>query len=315
MKPGILAGCGMAEYLRLPALSASVLRTLVEECPRAAWHASWLNPHPAPADDTKASDVGSIAHAILLEGSTGCCAIIDPADYPAKNGNIPDGWTNGAIREARDDARAAGKIPILSTQIGPINAMVDAAQEYIESLKDSEPAIWAAFQPDGGSSEVTVVWEDGGTPCRLRGDRVSADRRLVIDAKFTGTCVEPDRWGRTQFQSMGYPLSAAFYRRGLKAVFDVSPDYVFLVVSIDAPYLCSLVGVSPPWLALAAEKVDYGLREWRRCVERGQFPAYPRRVAYPDLPPWEMARWQEMQGLDRDGIPYDMDDMHERKAA
>jgi hypothetical protein len=46
MKPGIYPGLSMAEYLAMPALSASLLQTMLEECPAAAWFDSWLNPKP-----------------------------------------------------------------------------------------------------------------------------------------------------------------------------------------------------------------------------------------------------------------------------
>lgn len=303
--PNYYPGMAMDEYLALPAVSASLIRAMIDECPRAALHQSWLNPL-RERETTDAMDAGTIAHAILLEGSTAGVAVIDPEDHPAeKTGNIPDGWTNKSIRAARDAARASGLIPVLRPAMLEIEAMVDSAQEFIASLKTTEPAIWAAFQPDGGESELTCVWNDRGTPCKMRADRISHDRRLIIDAKFTATSAEPDRWGRTQLTGMGYYVSAAFYRRGCQALFETMPDYVFLVVETNAPYLCSLVGVDPHGFDLGGEKCEVGLREWAKCVAANSWPAYPPRVAYPEIPAWEQMRWDERQGVDAHGIPYD----------
>lgn len=303
--PNSYPGMSMAEYLALPAVSAGVIRKLLDECPAAARHASWLNPL-REREDTAATDAGSIAHAILLEGSTAGVAVIDPEDHPAeKTGAIPEGWTNKSIRAARDAARASGLIPVLRPAMLEIEAMVDSAQDFIASLKTTEPAIWALFQPDGGESELTCVWQDGPTACRMRPDRISHDRRVIVDAKFTATSAEPDRWGRTQLTGMGYYMSAAFYRRGSMALWETQPDYVFLVVETAAPYLCSLVGVDPAGLELGAEKVEVGLREWARCIKSDSWPGYPAKVAYPEIPAWEQARWLERQGLDAQGIPYD----------
>lgn len=286
----------MDEYLKLPAVSASIVRKALDECPRAAWFESWLNPEPGDADDTAASDKGSIAHQILLEGSDDCCCVIDPNDHPAAgSGNIPDGWTNKSIRAARDDARASGKIPILAPAMVDICAMVDSARAFIDSLRLTEPAVWQAFQPDGGESELTVVWRDGATLCRMRPDRLSSDRRLIVDAKFTGTCAEPDAWGRTQMIRMGYYTSASFYRRGARAAFGFDVDYVFLVVETAKPYLCSLVGVDPHGFELGGSKVASGLDLWRQCLARNRWPAYPPRVVYPEIPAWEDSRWEERQ--------------------
>lgn len=311
--PGVYPDIPMEEYLALSAASASLIKIINEQCPRAAWHVSHLNPNRM-RETSDTMDAGTIAHSILLEGSAGKVEIIDPNDYPAKtSGNIPVGWGNNAIRAARDDARAAGKIPVLVDDIATINDMVDSAHEYIESVRETEPAIWAAFQPDGGDSELTCLWDDHGTLCRMRPDRISKDRRLIVDPKFTKRAAEPDSWGRTQLTPMGYRISAAMYRRGCGVLFDTSPDYVFLVVEQEPPHLCSLVGVDPPGFALGGEQVEAGLREWARCVASGKFPAYPTRVCYPELMPWEQARWQEKQGIGPDGIPYDISKLFEKR--
>ena len=295
------------------AVSASIIKTIIDRCERAAWHESWLNPD-RERDFTKATDTGTIAHGILLEGSTAGIVIIDPRDHPAeKTGNIPDGWTNKSIREARDAARRSGKIPVLSTDMAPIENMVDAAHGFIETLRDTEPAIWAAMQPGGGRSEETMVWREGETLCRLRTDRISNDNAIIVDYKTSAMSVEPDRWGRTQLTGMGYYISAAWYRRGIAALTGVTPDYVFLCQETEAPYLCSLVGVDPAGLALGEEKCMAGLKQWERCVRDGHWPAYPNRVTYPELAPWESTRWAERQGVDEHGIPYDISKLFERK--
>lgn len=304
--PGIYPGLPMAEYLAIPALSAGILRTLVDRCPRAAWYESWLNPERARTD-SPATDLGTVAHAVLLEGSDDCLAEINPADHPAeKTGAIPDGWTNKSIRTARDAARAAGKIPLLVADAERVRAMVEAAAHFLREAGQHEPAVAAAFEPDGADTELTMVWQEGETLCKLRADKITADRALICDYKTSGVSVEPDRWGRTQLVGLGYYVSAAWYRRGVRALTGVEPAYAFLAQETDAPYLCSLVGVSPEAFALGDEKVAAGLAEWQRCVAAGQWPAYPPRIAYPELPVYERMRWDERNGVGADGIPYDL---------
>jgi len=315
MNPGVHSGLAMDNYLLLPALSASVICTLLNECPAAARHSSYLNAeHVRETSDE--SDAGSIAHSILLEGSMDCVAIIDPNDHPTKStGNIPNGWTNNSIRAARDEARAAGKIPVLPHDIALINAMVDSAQAYIESLRETEPAIWAAFQPDGGDSELTCLWDDGGQLCRMRPDRISKDRRVIIDPKFTKRSAEPDSWSRSQVGPMGYRITASTYRRGAKALFGTLPDYIFLVVEQEPPHLCSMIGMDPENIAFGDEQVEQGISQWRRCVAENRWPAYPLKVCYPEVQAWEVSRWQERQGIGERGIPYDVSKLFERTDA
>ena len=73
MKPGTYPGLPMASYLAFPAVSASLVKTIIAECPRAAWWQSWLNPAYKP-DSNDAMDAGTVAHEILLEGSQNCVA-------------------------------------------------------------------------------------------------------------------------------------------------------------------------------------------------------------------------------------------------
>lgn len=327
--PGIYPGVSMADYLALPCFSAGVIKRIINECPAAAWHESWLSGKApteddaeagddaaAESDDTDASDAGSVAHAILLEDSTDGVAVIDPRDHPAdKTGNIPKGWTNKSIKAARDEARAAGKIPMLLSTMHTVNAMVDSGRCFIESLRNTEPAIWAAFQPGGGDSELTCLWDDGGTLCRMRPDRISKDRRVIIDPKFSKRAASPAAWSRAQIGPMGYRISAGMYRRGAEVLFGTLPDYIFLVIPQQPPHLPFLVGMDPPNLALGHSQVEYGMNVWRACIESGEFPAHPPRVCYPDLPAWEAAQWADQTGIDLDAmmIPADISKLFKMK--
>lgn len=295
-KPGIYPGLPMAEYLAMPAVSASLLKAMIDECPRAAWWRSWMNPTPpaAGSDATVASDAGTVAHQILLEGSADCVAVVDAKD-----------WRTNAAKDAREAATAAGKIALLPHQMPKITAMVGAAAEFIDSLRESEPAIWAAFQPGGGESEVTMVWEErDGILCRLRTDRISTDRKVIVDYKTGGTTAEPDTWGRTQMVRMAYYVSAAHYRRGVKALCGEKPVYVWLVQEQEAPFLCSLVGIDPVGEELGDRKIARALTQWSACMKSGRWPGYPNRVVYPEIPAWEIAR-EEGALEERHAIPYD----------
>lgn len=283
----------MADYLAMPALSASVLKALLDECPRAAWHRSWLNPHRA-RDTNDAMDLGTLVHSMLLEGHIGHVEVIDPVNYKGKQGGIPKGWTNDAIKAARDAARAAGKIPVLPHDMAQAKACVASARLYIESLKDTEPAVWAALQPGGGDSEVTVAWQDGPTPCRIRPDRISTQRDLIVDVKSTATSANPMQWVR-QLLNQGGDVSAAFYNRGCQATFGVETSYKFLVVETVAPFLTSLIGIDPHGVELGREKVQVALDMWQQCVARNSWPAYPNRACYPEVPAWEDSRWAAQQ--------------------
>ena len=79
MKPGIYRDLPMADYLAIDALSTTPVRALIEECPRAGWWRSRLNP-ARPREVSNEMDLGTIAHGILLEGSTDGVVVIDALD-------------------------------------------------------------------------------------------------------------------------------------------------------------------------------------------------------------------------------------------
>lgn len=316
MTPGIYPSLSMAEYLALPAVGSGVIATMAERCPAAAWHESYLNPHRAP-DPSRASDAGELAHAIVLEGSEERVCVIDPRDFPAKStGAIPDGWTNVAIRGARDAARADGKIPVLMGDWARIKAMADSARAFIDGLRESEPAVWRAFQHGGGESEITAVWRDGSTLCRMRHDRLNADREIDINLKFVMRSAHPEQFARSGLLSMGYAIASAWYRRGMRSVYGAkTPTTLFIVVEQNPPHLCSLVGLDPEFTSWADTRAARALREWQACEASGKWPAYPSRACYAELPRWEAAKLEEEVIEQPFGYPLDYAKLTGKEAA
>lgn len=283
MTATIHRGMPMRDYLALPAVSASVLNEIETRCLRAGWHVSYLNDKREQRDSTDAQGIGTVVHSIVLEGKADIVQIVDADD-----------WRTKAAKEGKAAAIAAGKIPLLPHQMPAITAMVASALAYIESLKSTQPAIWRAFQPDGGESEVVFTWnERDGTPCKMRPDRIASDRALIIDLKTTQASAEPDTWFRRTAGPLGYPLSAAFYLHGLKAAGVTEAAYCWLVIEQVEPYLCSMVGMSPIAVELYTRRMMRALRAWSAGRASGLFHAYPNDVHYPEIPTWEFQREEE----------------------
>lgn len=295
---GIYLGIPFADYIAdalavAPSLNAGTAATILEECPRAGWFGhSRLNPS-GPGKKTKAQDVGTICHAILLEGDLSKVAVIDPQDYVGPRGGIPKGWTTDAIKAARDAARADGKIPVLADDFADIQAMVDSAQEFIRTSELSD--IWP-----GTDREVTLLWEESGIWLRSRPDSLTKDRLIVTDVKTTAGSANPAAWGRAQIEGHN-EIQAALGVRGLRnLVQDLrdEPRYVWLVIEQKAPFLCSLVGPDPAQMELAEEKVEDAIEIWRRCMSSGRWPAYGGRINWYSPPVYVRTRWEERESLD-----------------
>lgn len=282
MTPEGLHVIGADEYHRdpcpEPSLSSTIARVLLAQSPAHAW---WnhprLNPDYAPTDSER-FDLGTVAHALLLEGVT-TFAVIDAAD-----------WRTNAAKAQRTDALAAGKTPILAHQWETVQAMVKAARHQLEAHESPTPFT-------NGVPERTLVWMAGGWWCRARLDWLHNDHRWIDDYKSTTGSANPEVWSRTLFAS-GYDVQAAFYLRAVKAVLGREAAFRFVVQETEPPYALSVIALAPDALDLAHRKVETAIAVWRKCLTANAWPAYPVRTCYAEAPPWDIARWTEREARD-----------------
>jgi hypothetical protein len=252
-----------------PSLSSSVAKTLLSRSPM---HARMMHPKLNPTyvnAESSRFDLGAMAHAMLLEDDTSKLVSIDADD-----------WRTKAAKEARDEARAAGKLPVLARHAADLLRMVSAARTFLSGseLKDFE---WEA--------ERTVVWQEDGIWCRSRPDWLSTGRDVILDYKTTDDA-NPEAFIR-QIARMGYDTQAAFYSRGLQAV-GSSATFAFLAQEIEPPYARSLVALSNTYLEIARVKVERAIKTWAYCLRNDDWPAYTDRILYAEPPQWELAKFQ-----------------------
>lgn len=294
MNLGIQQMSGEAYYAdpcETPSLSYSVAKVLLEQSPMHAWLAHpKLNPNYQP-DESARFDLGTAAHDLLLEGGTAKICVIDPQEHRSKptkadpEGKIPTGWTNGAMREARDTARGNGLVPVLPWDNAKLRHMLEVAQEFIEHSE-----LKGIFQR--GKPEQTVIWQDDGVTCRSRLDWLTDDRSLILDYKTT-VSAEPEAFIR-QISRMNYDLQAAFYTSGVAEYgYKKYPNFTFFAQEIEAPYACSLISLSNAYLEIAMAKYRRALALWRECIEANKWPAYPSQICYAEPPAWQLNEYLE----------------------
>jgi len=280
----------MAQYLSDPcdtaSMSSGTVNDLITKSPAHVYAR-----HPrfgaAAQDQSETMDIGTIAHQLLLGGDTRICEI-RREDYRSKptkdnpDGAIPVGWTNNAIREARDIARDRGLIPVLFEDMFAVRAMADAAREF---LAQSE----IAGVLDGAETEVTQIWQEGDTWFRARHDLVNHGPKIRLSYKTTKLSANPSVFIRSAI-SMGYHRALAFYRRGFEVLTD-QRDWrdVILVQEQSAPYACSLIGLDPAMWAIADQDVERAIGIWRQCMASGKWPAYSGLIHYASPTPWMLA--------------------------
>src|SRR5882672_6742571 len=124
-----------------PSLSSSLAAVLLSQSPRHAWRMHpKLNPR-YEAEESARFDLGSAAHALLLEGNNQM-EVLDFPDYRTK-----------AAQTGRDEARARGKFPVLGHQYLDVRKMVEVAKAFIATTELAD--IW-----DEGDAEQTCIWQE-----------------------------------------------------------------------------------------------------------------------------------------------------------
>jgi hypothetical protein len=258
-----------------PSLSSSIAKRLCLDSPRHAWYEHpRLSPQPV-REERESFDIGTVAHALLLEQQTGVIVV-----------DAPD-WRTKAAREARDAAPATRRVALLARHWAAVQAMVGTAREQLDAQRDGGAAMFTDGRP-----EQTLIWQEEDIWCRARLDWLRPGG--IDDYKTTDGSANPERWTRSLFFA-GYDLQAAFYLRGLKAITGEDVTFRFAVQEIYPPYALSVIGLGPDALMLAEKKILYALEVWRRSLAENSWPGYPTRTCYATLSPVHEAWWLERE--------------------
>lgn len=264
----------------VPSLSRGTIADLINCTPaHARFYHPRLNPDYVP-DEKTAYDIGTAAHSLILEGIN-CCEVVDAQDWRSKD-----------AKTARDEARLAGKTPLLKHQYKDVLAMVNS---FRTQLATSELGV--KDLQEEGTSESTYIWNEGDTWFRIRPDWISSknigDRKLILDYKSCGDSASPDSFLRKAL-SFGYIIQEHLYKRGVKANEGGNlPRFCFILQETFAPFLCSFVMLDPALQEIGKQQTEYGIFMWEKCMSTGEWPGYPQRICHLDCPPWVLAQWEQ----------------------
>jgi hypothetical protein len=256
-----------------PALSNGIIKPLLQQSPYHAWlQHPRLNPACA-RDDAAKFDLGTAAHALLLEGADRC-RIIEADDFRTK-----------AAREERDLAYADGATPLLRAQYDAARIMVDRACAFLEHTE-------FAGVLSRGKPEQSFFWqEQNGIWVKARADHLTHERDLIVDYKSTG--LPPAKWKRAM-PDHGYDVQSLLYQRGM-SVLGHRTRFVFLVQETSLPHACWLVEASESMRELANMKIARAVRTWGECLKTGRWPSYPTAVQNVEAPNYALIEEESLQ--------------------
>ncbi|PZT94654.1 MAG: recE [Gordonia sp. (in: high G+C Gram-positive bacteria)] len=253
--PGIYEGLSdIAYHADRNSLSSSGARTLLEPGGPAKFRYGAV-------EVKKEWDFGHVAHALVLgEGSH--VAVIDAKD-----------WRTKAAKEAAEDARAAGQVPILT-------AVYDRAKEIADAAL-SHPLGEILFSR--GVAERSWYWDDPVTGVRLRCRPDWDTSPFFVDYKTTKSA-DPAQFIKSA-KDYGYHCQEPFYTDGAAAL-GVETEFLFFCQEKTAPYLCSVVRLPAEAVAEGRRLNRAAIDLYARCVETDTWPGYEPIVHTPPWPDW-----------------------------
>ncbi|MEU2013061.1 PD-(D/E)XK nuclease-like domain-containing protein [Nocardia sp. NPDC019302] len=179
--------------------------------------------------------------------------------------DAPD-WRTAAARAARDEALAAGKIPLLPHEDEMTREMAAVVRDHPEA---------AALLAEG-KAEQSLYWTDASTWTRLRTrpDWITEiDGRTVFVDYKTAKSAHPGIF-RAAAGDYGYHQQAAFNVAGAREVLDEDVRVVFIAQEKEPPYLVSVHEWTREDIEIGAALNRLAIDIYAACVAEDRWPGY-----------------------------------------
>lgn len=284
-----------ADPCQAPSLSQSVAKVLIEQSPL---HAKMAHPKlalPIEHDDddepekyVKALAIGNAAHKLML-GRGKQMAV---ADF--------DSWRKKEAKEFREDAILHGREPILAKHYETAERMVLAARGQLSLIEGCE----RAFRE--GDAEVVVASCEDGLWLRSMIDWITPDLREVVDYKTSGMSASPYNTGKLM-ASAGWDIQGAMHSRILDALDPAGAGrrrFLYVCQENEPPFALTVNELSESVMTIGRKKLDYAVRSWRRCMENGDWPAYPPVIIRPEYPVYAETAWLAREEMESNSPNY-----------
>lgn len=234
-------------------LHQSLATVLCKESPLHAWYRMT---HPEEQKPTETTDVGTIAHELILGGSDKL-EIMDLSQFRTKDGKPAKNFQCAEAREARDAFIAAGKIPLTVEQAAPVAQLVETVGQFLVA---NDLALT-------GHSELEVEWTEDGVECAGRLDHFMPDRALILDLKFVRSA-NPAYLPRAVID-FGYDIQEAAY---ISAMSHLRPDlagridFIFIFAEKEPPFAITPARLAGSMKALGVSRWARAIDTWRHCM-------------------------------------------------
>lgn len=258
------------EYHSHPSLSATGAKLILDSPAKFDYRINGHRPEHKPA-----FDLGSAVHAKVLGTGWG----IEELDFPD--------FRTKAAQQARDEAYAAGLIPMLAKDLAGVKAISEQVLAH--------PTAKTLFEQEG-RSEVSVFAEDEqGTQLRCRFDFLPDDHRVAVDLKTTSKKADA-RGFAASAASYGYDVQEGHYIDTLNYATGDVAAMAFVVVEVEPPYLVGVHQLDRDFRDMGHVKAAVARERYRACMASGVWPGYPEPIQLVQAPVWAVYDYQDNYG-------------------
>lgn len=257
-----------ADYTALDAINPS----LVSHGLRSMRHMLYAKENPTPP--TEAMILGTLTHMLVFEAGR----FAETVSVFADGSKLTKAW-----KEHKAASEAAGRIPLHADDLDEIQAMADAVADTPNC---------AAMVGMKGITEACLTWADEtGVACKSRLDRYIPDGNVVLEFK-TARDGSPDGVVRAT-REYGWDIAAAMRIDGITKAIGKRPEYWWIVVEKEPPYVVTPYRCDEGMEALGRAKYRPVLEKWAACVKAGRFPGYADKGGLVLSPAtWELMKYE-----------------------
>jgi hypothetical protein len=288
----VVADMPHADYLAHPALSASGAKVLTQ--PGGPARYQYEREHGRPP--RRVFDVGHAVHAEVLGVDPGCDVVLLNANTdPDVEDPVPaPDYRTKAAQQHRDAIRAAGRVPVLESDV--------AVARDMAAVLRAHPIASKLLHPDSGRPEVSLFWHDPehGVDRRCRVDWLrhadAAGRLILVDYK---TCADASpRAVAAAAVRYGYHQQGAWYRDLILGLgLATSVPVVLVFQETTPPYLPHVVELDEQLLRMGAERNAHALALFAACTDTDTWPGYSdTSITLLSPPTWALYEHDEIVG-------------------
>lgn len=263
----------VADYRSRPGVAQSQLKHLS----KSPAHFRYALDHPGVV--TPAMEFGTLCDHLLF----GTPFDWTPSPY--------DDYRKAEARDWRDRMQAQG-----TTVIKP--EVVTSARDLVASVLRRRTVSETLLS--SGNAQVALFADIDGVQCKGLADWICSDKAIIADLKTTGktaaatTFLGDDEtegfasdaaWARTVI-NMEYDLQAAFYVDLYAAITGEAMGFWWIVAEAHPPYEVAVWVATADVLSRGRKLYKQRLAMFKECTERDEWPGYPDRPQFVNLPAW-----------------------------